>query len=149
VALKRRGVKVSIGLGGWNDSAGDKYSRMVNNRSSRKKFIDSIINFIKKYDFDGLDFDWEYPKCWQVISNFIYINFHFLVYKLILINKIQTNCDQGPDSDKKSFSNILMEIKQAFEPYGYLLSAAVSPSKGVIDSGEHICFFNHIFRLYN
>lgn len=68
VALQRRGVKVSIGLGGWNDSAGDKYSRLVNNRSSRKKFIDHLLSFMEKYGFDGLDVDWEYPKCWQVVS---------------------------------------------------------------------------------
>lgn len=66
VALKKRGVKVSIGLGGWNDSAGDKYSRLVNNRSSRRKFINNVLNFMHKYGFDGLDVDWEYPKCWQV-----------------------------------------------------------------------------------
>jgi len=66
VALKRRGVKVSIGLGGWNDSAGDKYSRLVNSRSSRKKFINNVLDFMYKYGFEGLDVDWEYPKCWQV-----------------------------------------------------------------------------------
>lgn len=71
VALKRRGVKVSIGLGGWNDSAGDKYSRLVNNRSSRKKFIINVLDFMYKYGFDGLDVDWEYPKCWQVLNHFI------------------------------------------------------------------------------
>lgn len=72
VALKRRGVKVSIGLGGWNDSAGDKYSRLVNNRSSRKKFINNVLDFMYKYGFEGLDVDWEYPKCWQVINIFYY-----------------------------------------------------------------------------
>ncbi|XP_050423223.1 probable chitinase 10 [Adelges cooleyi] len=114
VALKKRGVKVSIGLGGWNDSAGDKYSRMVNSRANRKKFINSIIKFIQKYGFQGLDVDWEYPKCWQ------------------------TNCNQGPDSDKHSFSSLLIELRQAFRPYGYLLSAAVSPSKAVIDAGYDV-----------
>ncbi|XP_008184295.1 probable chitinase 10 isoform X2 [Acyrthosiphon pisum] len=118
VALKRRGVKVSIGLGGWNDSAGDKYSRLVNNRSSRKKFINNVLDFMHKYGFEGLDVDWEYPKCWQ------------------------TNCDQGPDSDKNAFSNFLIELKQAFKPHGYLLSAAVSPSKVVIDSGYDVPILN-------
>ncbi|XP_050540568.1 probable chitinase 10 isoform X2 [Daktulosphaira vitifoliae] len=114
VALKKRGVKVSIGLGGWNDSAGDKYSRMVNSRASRKKFISSILNFIQKYGFQGLDLDWEYPKCWQ------------------------TNCNQGPDSDKQAFSNLVIELRQAFKPFGYLLSAAVSPSKTVINAGYDV-----------
>jgi len=66
VAYKKRGLKVLLALGGWNDSAGDKYSRLVNSAASRKKFIDHAVRFIEKYDFDGLDLDWEYPVCWQV-----------------------------------------------------------------------------------
>jgi len=66
VAYKKRGLKVLLALGGWNDSAGDKYSRLVNNPTARRKFIDHALQFISKYDFDGLDLDWEYPVCWQV-----------------------------------------------------------------------------------
>lgn len=71
IAYKKRGLKVLLALGGWNDSAGDKYSRLVNNPASRKKFIDHAIKFIEKYGFDGLDLDWEYPVCWQVGQNYI------------------------------------------------------------------------------
>jgi GH18 family chitinase len=63
---KRHGIKVSLGLGGWNDSAGDKYSKLVNDPSARAKFIAHAIPFLEQYGFDGLDLDWEYPKCWQV-----------------------------------------------------------------------------------
>lgn len=66
VALKNHGIKVLLGLGGWNDSAGDKYSRLVNNPSARRTFVVHAIDFIEQYGFDGLDLDWEYPKCWQV-----------------------------------------------------------------------------------
>lgn len=66
VAYKKRGVKVSLALGGWNDSAGDKYSRLVNNPAARRRFIEHALQFIEKYGFDGLDLDWEYPVCWQV-----------------------------------------------------------------------------------
>lgn len=65
-ALKSRGVKVLMAIGGWNDSAGDKYSRLVNSPSARRRFIENVIQFIEKYDFEGLDLDWEYPVCWQV-----------------------------------------------------------------------------------
>lgn len=66
VAYKKKGIKVSIAIGGWNDSLGDKYSRLVNDPAARRRFIENLIQFIEKYDFDGLDLDWEYPKCWQV-----------------------------------------------------------------------------------
>lgn len=64
--LKSHGIKVLIALGGWNDSLGDKYSRLVNTPSARANFVRTVIEFIEKHGFDGLDFDWEYPKCWQV-----------------------------------------------------------------------------------
>ena len=65
-ALKRFGIKVTIAIGGWNDSAGGKYSNLVNNPSSRAKFVRHVVSFIEEYGFDGLDLDWEYPKCWLV-----------------------------------------------------------------------------------
>jgi len=113
--LKKTGkAKVLIALGGWNDSEGSKYSVLVNDPAKRKRFLESVLAFIEKYDFDGLDLDWEYPKCWQV------------------------DCDKGPDSDKQAFTAWIRELKTAFEPKGLLLSAAVSPSKKVIDAGYDV-----------
>ncbi len=111
---KNHGLKVTIALGGWNDSLGPKYSNMVNNPAARAKFISHVIDFIEKYEFDGLDLDWEYPKCWQV------------------------NCDKGPASDKEAFAAFVRELREAFNPRGWLLSAAVSPSKKVIDAGYDV-----------
>ena len=65
-SLKRYGVKVLIALGGWNDSAGNKYSRLVNDAAARQRFISNVIQFMEQHNFDGLDLDWEYPRCWQV-----------------------------------------------------------------------------------
>lgn len=114
VGYKAKGLKVSVAIGGWNDSQGDKYSRLVNSPAARRRFIENVLKFIDKYGFDGLDLDWEYPKCWQV------------------------DCKKGPDSDKKAFSDFVRELKEAFRPHGYLLSAAVSPSKTVIDAGYEV-----------
>ncbi|KAB0794995.1 hypothetical protein PPYR_11834 [Photinus pyralis] len=114
VAYKKKGIKVLLALGGWNDSLGDKYSRLVNNPAARQRFIKHVMEFLAKYDFDGLDLDWEYPKCWQV------------------------DCKKGPDSDKAAFGAFVKELKEAFIPKGYLLSAAVSPNKIVIDAGYDV-----------
>ncbi|GLH08614.1 Probable chitinase 10 [Gryllus bimaculatus] len=113
-AFKKRGIKVVIAIGGWNDSAGDKYSRLVNNPSARAKFIENVLQFITRYDFDGLDLDWEYPVCWQV------------------------DCSKGPPTDKEGFSALVRELSAAFRPKGLLLSSAVSPSKAVIDAGYDV-----------
>ena len=55
-----------IALGGWNDSKFDKYSRLVNDPVARATFTEKVIEFIEEHNFDGLDLDWEYPRCWQV-----------------------------------------------------------------------------------
>ncbi|XP_024890093.1 probable chitinase 10, partial [Temnothorax curvispinosus] len=115
VAYKKRGLKVLLALGGWNDSAGDKYSRLlVNSPSAKKKFINHAIQFIGNYGFDGLDLFREYPVCWQ------------------------GNCNKGPDSDKESFAAILRELSAVFKPKKLLLSAAVSPDMQVIDKGYDV-----------
>lgn len=61
VEYKKKGAKVTIAIGGWNDSAGDKYSRLVRDAAARARFIKHVVEFIEKYNFDGLDLDWEYP----------------------------------------------------------------------------------------
>jgi len=113
-SLKRYGIKVTVAIGGWNDSLGGKYSKLVNNPAARAKFVKHVVEFIETHGFDGLDLDWEYPKCWQVA------------------------CDKGPESDRESFALWVKELRAAFDSKGLLLSAAVSPSKKVMDLGYDI-----------
>lgn len=65
---KGSNVKVLLGLGGWNDSKDDKYSRLIGDKSARRKFAYRAAQFVEKHGFDGLDLDWEFPVCWQVKS---------------------------------------------------------------------------------
>lgn len=58
-AYRKKGIKVLVAIGGWNDSLGDKYSRLVLSEDARYGFITNVIEFIEKYNFEGLDLDWE------------------------------------------------------------------------------------------
>lgn len=51
-------LKVMIACGGWG---ADGFSDAVVSAESRRLFIDSAVDFIEKYQLDGLDIDWEYP----------------------------------------------------------------------------------------
>ena len=45
---------------GWN--MGSKaFSDMAVSQKNRKIFINSTIKFLRKWNFDGLDIDWEFP----------------------------------------------------------------------------------------
>jgi len=124
-ALKDKGIVVSIALGGWNDSEGDKYSRLVNSPAARKRFIDEAVKFMEKWGFQGLDLDWEYPVCWQV------------------------DCSKGPASDKAGFAALVQELSAELKPRGWILSAAVSGSKPVMDAGYDIPILNQYLDLIN
>ncbi len=52
-------LKVMIACGGWGGSGG--FSNMASTPQTRKIFIDSVISFLKEYNIDGIDIDWEYP----------------------------------------------------------------------------------------
>ena len=52
-------LKTLISVGGWTLSG--PFSDVALTEESRVKFAKSCITFIKKYDFDGVDVDWEYP----------------------------------------------------------------------------------------
>jgi chitinase len=52
-------VKLVASVGGWTRSYG--FSNMAASASMRAGFIESSLAFLKRYGFDGIDLDWEYP----------------------------------------------------------------------------------------
>ena len=100
---KWRHLKVMIAIGGWNEGS-TKYSQMAKSRKKRSKFVKSAVEFLKKYNFDGLDLDWEYP-----------------------------GKRGGSNDDKKNFILLAKELKEAFAEPGLLLSAAIGAGKATID----------------
>ncbi|KAK2580185.1 hypothetical protein KPH14_012451 [Odynerus spinipes] len=112
-------VKTMIAVGGWNEGS-TKYSQVVANPARRAKFVDSIVNFLEKYGFDGFDVDWEYP-----------------------------NQRGGKPEDKQNYIAFLKELREKFEPHGYLLSAAVgaaessaSQSYNIREMSKYLHFIN-------
>ena len=72
-----------LAVGGWTDSVGDKYSRMVATSESRAKFIQSAVKFVTEHGFNGLDLHWSFPGC------------------------PQGNCQEGSPGDKANYALLL------------------------------------------
>jgi len=101
VGLKSRNPNFvpMISVGGWT-AGSDEFSHMAADPAYRKVFIDSVLAFLPKYGFEGLDFDWEYPGARE---------------------------GSDPDHDKENFAILVKELAEALHPAGYLLTAALSP----------------------
>ncbi len=52
-------LKVLVSVGGWTWSGG--FSDMTLTHESRRRFIESSVEFIRTHQLDGIDIDWEYP----------------------------------------------------------------------------------------
>lgn len=57
--------------------------------------MNSAVAFLRKYSFNGLHLDWNYPVCWQA------------------------DCTQGPPSDKINFVK-LIQVRLTTNSYSYL-----------------------------
>ncbi|WP_127510151.1 glycosyl hydrolase family 18 protein [Paenibacillus humicus] len=53
-------VRTLISVGGWSGSGG--FYTMANSEAGRETFASSVVDFLRTYQFNGVDIDWEYPS---------------------------------------------------------------------------------------
>ncbi|KAM7285618.1 acidic mammalian chitinase [Ixodes scapularis] len=139
-ALKRvdPSLKVMLSVGGGG-SSGLKFTDMVSTNEARTRFLNSAILLLRKYGFDGLDIDWEFP-----------------------------GQSDPPELDRENFVHLLKEAKEQFQNESIvtkqpalLLSVAVSASEPIIvksydapgigryvDFVNLMCYDYHMFKVY-
>lgn len=92
-------TKTLVAIGGWNEGSA-RYSAVVANPTTRARFVKNVVEFVKKYGFDGFDVDWEYP-----------------------------NQRGGKPEDVQNYVSLLKELRTEFDKHGLILSAAVASAE--------------------
>ncbi|XP_052247734.1 acidic mammalian chitinase-like isoform X2 [Dreissena polymorpha] len=98
-------LKILLSNGGGDNHG---FSPVLGSAENRTKFVNSALPFLKKYDFDGLDVDWEFPG-WQL-----------------------------PIGQRANFTLLLKDMRAAFDVElaqtgrKYTLSAAVAAGRSVM-----------------
>ncbi|XP_052859896.1 probable chitinase 2 [Anopheles cruzii] len=107
VALKEDNpcLKVLLAIGGWNEGS-EKYSLMAEHETDREAFADQTLRYLVHYGFDGLDLDWEYPTM-----------------------------RGGIPEDRENFVLLVQALRKRYAPRKKLLTAAISASKEILQSG--------------
>ncbi|KAJ2449823.1 hypothetical protein EV183_004672 [Coemansia sp. RSA 2336] len=57
--IKGGRAQVLMSVGGWTGS--NLFSKIFKQDSARSKLLDSMVDYVKKYNLDGIDIDYEYP----------------------------------------------------------------------------------------
>lgn len=115
---KNSKLKILISIGGSHDYG---FANMVINHASRKKFIGSIISFLREYQLDGVDLDWEFPGM------------------------------SGKPRERQHFSQLLREIRVEFirGKHDYLLSVAAGAPQLLVEQSYDVDQLNEYTDFVN
>lgn len=91
-------LKVIISIGGWG---ADGFSQAATTEKGRKTFAETAMDIVYKWDFDGIDIDWEYPSSDQAgiaYSKDDKVNF------TLLMEELRRVLDEGKAKNGKSYT---------------------------------------------
>jgi len=55
----KAGVQVLLSLGGWGYDK--QFAAIASNPEAEGRFVSDVLTMVNDFDYDGIDFDWEYP----------------------------------------------------------------------------------------
>jgi chitinase len=121
-------LKLDLSVGGWTLSEGFYF--MAKDPAKRKLFVDSVVHFLQRFEFDGIDLDWEYPGSDGAIAGV------------------------ASDADNENYASLIQELRAGMDWLGaktgkqYRLSTAIPAGKGRLDKITWSNVHPYLDRLY-
>ncbi|GAA5854560.1 hypothetical protein JCM8547_004885 [Rhodosporidiobolus lusitaniae] len=114
-AAKKAGSKPVFSIGGWDGSI--YFSNLTDTEEQRETFVKQVEEFMEKYEFEGVDLDWEYPGSQGI------------------------GCNSISSSDSANFLELLKLLRKKLGSKK-LITAAVSTSGLIGENGEVLSDFS-------
>lgn len=108
-ALRRGGVKILISVNGLVDNVDGTPNPILTDFHTRRNFVESAVEFIKKHSFDGLELDLEYASC------------------------IEEDCETQILQERVGILSLMQDLSATFRLRRWLLSATASANQKIID----------------
>lgn len=67
--LKNHDVRIILCISGVSSQASKIFNNLTANQAKRARFVSSIVDMVEKYNFDGVDIDWESSEGAYVVAS--------------------------------------------------------------------------------
>ncbi|HCW04949.1 MAG TPA: hypothetical protein DGK91_10780 [Clostridium sp.] len=112
-------LKVMLAIGGWGEIDGkhesftNEFRRITREPECAKIYIDNLMDYVKKYDLDGVTYDWEFPG---VEDKPYYHNLLKITREAFDAEQVRTGKKLEISIDISGFQYNNIDVKQC-EPY--------------------------------
>ncbi|KAJ2402741.1 hypothetical protein GGI23_000485 [Coemansia sp. RSA 2559] len=115
-------LRTLISVGGWTLSGG--FSAMAGDAQRRRRFVQSVGQFLAQYKFDGIDIDWEHPVEGGMDGNGRSpMDAHNY---LLLLHELRAHLDAQPNKPRFGRYEISIATSAAPSVYRHLDLAAIA-----------------------
>ncbi|KAJ0029967.1 hypothetical protein Pint_12484 [Pistacia integerrima] len=126
-------IKILLSIGGGGNDP-DVFSKMATTKETRATFINSTIEIARKYGFDGVDLDWEFPANDQDMSN---LGLLFRQWRKALNHEARTS------RNSRLLLTAAVYYASKFTTYGEPRSYPADAVKNYVDWVSPMCFDYH------
>ncbi|XP_037928025.1 chitinase-like protein Idgf5 [Teleopsis dalmanni] len=123
-------IRILLSVGGDKDIdlnylETNKYLQILEDGNNRQAFVDSAVQLLRTYGFDGLDLSWQFPKNHprKVVSGFKKV-WSTVKGWFTSTKKV----DEKAEEHKTQFTQLTHALRSAFNLHGYLLTLTMLPN---------------------